>query len=52
MQLSGTGSIAGMQRTDIVVTGETRAWLTMRGFEEQLKGMAQRRWRVHNATES
>jgi len=52
MQLSGAGSIAGMQRTDIVVTGETRAWLTMRGFEEQLKGMAQRRWRVHNAPES
>src|SRR3989440_7453468 len=48
MQLSGAGSIAGMQRTDIVVTGETRAWLTMRGLEEQLKGMAQRRWRVHN----
>src|SRR5207302_4185494 len=46
MQLSGSGSIAGMQRTDIVVTGETRAWLTMRGFEEQLKGMAQRRWRI------
>ena len=35
MQLSGAGSIAAMQRTDIVVTGETRAWLTMRGFEEQ-----------------
>src|SRR3989440_10974482 len=52
MQLSGAGSIAGMQRTDIVVTGETRAWLTMRGLEEQLKGMAQRRWRVHNAPES
>src|SRR6266699_1027283 len=52
MQLSGTGSIAGMQRSDIVVTGETRAWLTMRGLEEQLKGMAQRRWRVHNAPES
>src|SRR5438552_660448 len=52
MQLSGANSVAGMQRTDIVVTGETRAWLTMRGFEEQLKGMAQRRWRIHNATES
>ncbi|HEX6556492.1 MAG TPA: type 2 isopentenyl-diphosphate Delta-isomerase [Ktedonobacteraceae bacterium] len=52
MQLSGASSIAGIQHTDIVVTGETRAWLTMRGFEEQLKGMAQRRWRKHNATES
>jgi hypothetical protein len=24
---------------------ETRNWLTMRGFEEELKAMAQRRWR-------
>src|SRR5947199_4443073 len=51
MQLSGAKSIADMRHTDIVVTGETRTWLTMRGFEEQLKGMAQRRWRSYNATE-
>src|SRR5437868_6973775 len=51
MQLSGAGSIAGMQRTDIVVTGETRNWLTLRGFEENLKVMAQRRWRKYNAIE-
>lgn len=44
MQLSGAAAIGQLQQTDIVVTGETRNWLTMRGFEEQLKSMAQRRW--------
>ena len=44
MQLSGAGAIGQLQQTDIVVTGETRNWLTMRGFEEQLKSMARRRW--------
>jgi len=51
MQLSGASSIAELQQTDIVVTGETRAWLTMRGFEEQLRDMAQRRWHKYMATE-
>ncbi|HEX9132647.1 MAG TPA: type 2 isopentenyl-diphosphate Delta-isomerase [Ktedonobacteraceae bacterium] len=44
MQLSGAATIGQLQHTDIVVTGETRNWLTMRGFEEDLKSMAQRRW--------
>jgi isopentenyl-diphosphate Delta-isomerase len=44
MQLSGAATIGQLQQTDIVVTGETRNWLTMRGFEEQLRSMAQRRW--------
>jgi isopentenyl-diphosphate delta-isomerase len=44
MQLSGAATIAQLRQTDIVVTGETRNWLTMRGFEEELKSMAQRRW--------
>jgi isopentenyl-diphosphate Delta-isomerase len=44
MQLSGATNIGQLQQTDIVVTGETRNWLTMRGFEENLKSMAQRRW--------
>jgi len=44
MQLSGAATIGQLQQTDIVVTGETRNWLTMRGFEEQLKSMARRRW--------
>ncbi len=45
MQLSGATSIAQLQQVDVVVTGETRNWLTTRGFEETLKSMAQRRWR-------
>ncbi|GHO44820.1 alpha-hydroxy-acid oxidizing protein [Ktedonospora formicarum] len=45
MQLSGAGTIAQMRKVDIVVGGETRAWLQMRGFEEELKKMARRRLR-------
>lgn len=45
MQLSGASTIAQLRSTDVVVTGQTREWLTLRGFEDQLKGMAQRRWR-------
>ncbi|HTK06609.1 MAG TPA: type 2 isopentenyl-diphosphate Delta-isomerase [Ktedonobacteraceae bacterium] len=45
MQLSGAANIAQLQGADVVVTGYTREWLTLRGFEEDLKGMAQRRWR-------
>src|SRR5712691_7164019 len=37
MQLSGAASIAQLREVDIVVTGETRDWLMMRGFEETLK---------------
>src|SRR6266702_189671 len=44
MQLSGAASIEQLQQTDFVVTGETRNWLSMRGFEEELKSIAQRRW--------
>ena len=44
MQLSGAANTGQLQQVDIVVTGETRNWLTMRGFEETLKAMAQRRW--------
>jgi len=50
MQLSGASTIAQLQQTDIVVTGETRNWLTLRGFEENLKEMAQRRWRKYMLT--
>src|SRR5262249_5409636 len=45
MQLSGSASVAKMCEVDVVVTGATREWLTLRGFEDDLKGMAQRRWR-------
>ncbi len=44
MQLSGATTIAQLQQADVVVNGETRAWLIMRGFEDTLKQMAQRRW--------
>jgi isopentenyl-diphosphate delta-isomerase len=44
MQLSGAATIGQLQQVDIVVTGETRNWLTLRGFEEELRVMAQRRW--------
>ncbi|HYB02111.1 MAG TPA: type 2 isopentenyl-diphosphate Delta-isomerase [Ktedonobacteraceae bacterium] len=48
MQLSGATNIAQLQQTDIVVTGETRNWLSMRGFEEELQSMARRHWsRLH-----
>jgi isopentenyl-diphosphate Delta-isomerase len=50
MQLSGAKSIADMRQIDIVVTGETRNWLTLRGFEETLKDMAQRRWRKYKSS--
>jgi isopentenyl-diphosphate Delta-isomerase len=43
MQLSGAASVAAMRGVDVVVTGETREWLVMRGFEETLRAMAQRR---------
>ncbi len=45
MQLSGAANIAQLRQVDVVVLGETREWLTLRGFEDDLKDMAQRRWR-------
>jgi len=45
MQLSGSASVAKLREADVVVTGATREWLALRGFEGDLKGMAQRRWR-------
>jgi isopentenyl-diphosphate delta-isomerase len=49
MQLSGATTSAQMRAVDVVVMGETREWLTLRGFEEDLKAMARRRWqRMHD----
>ncbi len=45
MQLSGSSSITRLRQADVVVTGETRSWLILRGFEAELTVMAQRRWR-------
>ncbi len=44
MQLSGAMNISQLRQADIVVTGATREWLTLRGFEDELKHMARRRW--------
>jgi isopentenyl-diphosphate Delta-isomerase len=49
MQLSGAANVAQLRQVDVVVTGETRSWLTLRGFESDLKEMAQRRWRRMNS---
>ena len=46
MQLSGAATVAALREVDVVVSGETREWLVMRGFEETLHTMAQRRWRA------
>jgi len=43
MQLSGATTIGQLQLADIVVSGETRNWLALRGFEAELRAMAQRR---------
>jgi isopentenyl-diphosphate delta-isomerase len=45
MQLSGASNLSQLHEVDIVVTGASREWLTLRGFEDELKAMAQRRWR-------
>ena len=36
MQLSGASNIAELHKVDVVLTGETREWLTLRGFEDEL----------------
>ncbi len=46
MQLSGASGIAALREVDVVVTGETREWLMMRGFKKTLRAMAQRRWQA------
>ncbi|GAC1617623.1 MAG: type 2 isopentenyl-diphosphate Delta-isomerase [Ktedonobacteraceae bacterium] len=52
MQLSGASNLAQLRAADLVVTGYTRDWLTLRGFEEELKIMAQRRWQRMQASNS
>lgn len=44
MQLSGATTIEQLRQSDVVVMGATHEWLTLRGFDEVLRGMAQRRW--------
>lgn len=45
MQLSSAATIAEMSQVDVVVTGETYHWLKLRGYEEALYELAQRRRR-------
>ncbi len=45
MQLSGASNLSQLPEVDVVVTGATREWLSLRGFDDELKAMAQRRWR-------
>jgi isopentenyl-diphosphate delta-isomerase len=42
MQLCGAPSIAALRQADVVVVGETRQWLEMRGFGEMLRALANR----------
>ncbi|WP_052889987.1 type 2 isopentenyl-diphosphate Delta-isomerase [Thermogemmatispora carboxidivorans] len=46
MQLSGAVNLAALRQADVVVSGETRAWLSLRGFEEELRTLANRRARA------
>ncbi len=43
MQLSGAANVAQLRQADVLVGGETRQWLELRGFGETLRSMANRR---------
>ncbi len=43
MQLSGAATIEQLRQVDVIVGGETRQWLELRGFGETLRAMANRR---------
>ncbi len=43
MQLSGAPSVPALRQADVIVGGETRQWLEMRGFGETLRALANRR---------
>lgn len=42
MHLTGAGSIEALRQVSVVVRGQTRDWLELRGFEEQLRTFARR----------
>ncbi len=50
MQLSGAASVAALREVDVVVMGETREWLCLRGFGKDLRAMARRRRRASNGS--
>ncbi|HEU5370513.1 MAG TPA: alpha-hydroxy-acid oxidizing protein, partial [Ktedonobacterales bacterium] len=43
MQLSGAASVPALRQADVIIGGETRQWLEMRGLGEMLRAMANRR---------
>jgi isopentenyl-diphosphate delta-isomerase len=43
MQLSGAANVAQLRQADVLVGGETRHWLELRGFGETLRSMANRK---------
>ena len=46
MQLSGAANVAQLRQADVLVGGETRQWLELRGFGETLRAMANRQLRL------
>jgi isopentenyl-diphosphate delta-isomerase len=42
MQLTGAATVADLARVPAVVTGETHAWLELRGFGDELRALARR----------
>ncbi|MBA3827276.1 MAG: alpha-hydroxy-acid oxidizing protein, partial [Ktedonobacterales bacterium] len=42
MQLTGAATLAALRMVPVVVGGETRAWLELRGFGDHLRVLAQR----------
>ena len=47
MQLSGAANLAQLRQADVIVGGETRQWLELRGYSETLRALANRRLRGH-----
>ncbi|HEX8997941.1 MAG TPA: type 2 isopentenyl-diphosphate Delta-isomerase [Ktedonobacterales bacterium] len=42
MQLTGSATVSDLRRAPVIVTGATRDWLQLRGFDEALHVLAQR----------
>lgn len=42
LQLTGCGRLAELRQAPVIVTGATRAWLDLRGFEDIVRQMARR----------
>ena len=51
MQLSGAAHLAELREADVIVGGETRQWLELRGYGEPLRMVANRRRRKEADTE-